>query len=1130
MKRSTMAAMAALVLCAAANARAADEIHWTFTGPTSVAFDWRGTESSIQYGLTPAYGLSATAYTPSPLPWSSPGPFWEVRLTGLMPDTLYHYSIGGGSGHTFRTMRGPGSSDFTVMAQGDIGSAVRYWRMGVVQQQVADQRPDFTLMLGDLTYGNAHGPAAVDNHFNDVMVWSQDAAYMPAWGNHEYENGNYVDDFRNYKGRFDLPNPRTSPGAPSVGGPGEDWYWFDYGNVRFIAYPEPFAGAWADWYPKASALMDSAQNNPNIGFIVTFGHRPAFSSAHHPGSPSLKNYLGLLGQAHTKYKLNLNGHSHSYERTFAQNGVTHITAGGGGSHLQDDPSGGCLYRGGCPPPSWSAFRAMRHGPVKLVFSSNEIRVEAICGPPGDTGSNPNDVICTPGSVFDSVTIKIITPESQIDSPLADAEIEAGQSVLFAGTGSDPDGHLPLRYEWDFDGGAPNSTQEDPGPVVFNTIGVYRVSFTVQDSAGYADPTPDFRTISVGAVNHPPEGTIIAPVASLTIEQGESLNFEGSGSDPDGNTPLSYFWNFDEGAANVSVEDPGAVAFHDIGSFVVQFIVSDSEGLSDPTPAMIEVTVVPNEPPNGEIALPLVDVTVEIGQGIDFQGTADDPDGHLPLTHAWNFGAGAPVATVEDPGSVSFSAPGTYAIAYTVTDALGVADPTPATRTVTVREANVMPDGVIDVPVADVTIEPGASVTFAGSGTDADGSLPLTYAWSFGGGAPAVAVEDPGAVTFATPGTYVVTLTVADARGGIDTTPATRTVTVLAANQPPVAVLAMRPATGNAPLVTLADATGSSDPNGPIASYTFDFGDGTVVPAGASPTQSHTFAAGNWIAQLTVTDSAGASHTVTAPLIVAPVNPGFNFALNPSVETDLAGWTPHAGSSIQRVTGGFDGPHAIRIVGPDSLVTFGVNDSPNWVMQTPQSHVDLPYRFSAWVRSPSNTGRARLQVREFKNGVKIGSTTFSPFVPLSATWQLITVDRFVMMAGSTLDFQVYDYPVAPSEVMIVDNIGIHAIGATTGIEELVGSARFAVIATPNPMRTGGTVAFAMPRPGHACIEVLDLSGRRVRTLLNENEVSAGLHRVGFDGRGRDGARLASGIYFYRVATSAGNVTRRFVILK
>jgi len=114
---------------------------------------------------------------------------------------------------------------------------------------------------------------------------------MPAWGNHEWEP---TDDLRNYKGRFDLPNPQTSPGSPAISCCGEDWYWFDYGNVRFIAYPEPWPGAWADWLPRARALMDSAQADPKITFIVTFGHRPAYSSGHHPGSPTLKSYLDQL--------------------------------------------------------------------------------------------------------------------------------------------------------------------------------------------------------------------------------------------------------------------------------------------------------------------------------------------------------------------------------------------------------------------------------------------------------------------------------------------------------------------------------------------------------------------------------------------------------------------------------------------------------------------------------------------------------------------------------------------------------------------------------------------------------------------------------------------------------------------
>ena len=136
--------------------------------------------------------------------------------------------------------------------------------------------------------------------------------------------------------------------------------------MRFIAYPEPTTGAWPEWYPHADSLMNEAQQNPNIRFIVTFGHRPAYSSGHHPGSPSLKGYLDQLGANHNKYKLNLNGHSHDYERSFPQSGVIHITAGGGGSSLEEE-NATCRWAGGCPAPAYSAFRAYHHGPVRLRF-------------------------------------------------------------------------------------------------------------------------------------------------------------------------------------------------------------------------------------------------------------------------------------------------------------------------------------------------------------------------------------------------------------------------------------------------------------------------------------------------------------------------------------------------------------------------------------------------------------------------------------------------------------------------------------------------------------------------------------------------------------------------------------------
>ena len=74
----------------------------------------------------------------------------------------------------------------------------------------------------------------------------------------------------------------------------------------------------------------------------------------------------------------------------------------------------------------------------------------------------------------------------------------------------------------------------------------------------------------------------------------------------------------------------------------------------------------------------------------------------------------------------------------------------------VAELNVLssgnrpPDSTINAPTGDVTIAPGQTVTFSGTGTDPDNNLPLTYLWNFGTGATSTSAN-PGAVTFPTAG-------------------------------------------------------------------------------------------------------------------------------------------------------------------------------------------------------------------------------------------------------------------------------------------------------------------------------------------------------------------------------------------
>ena len=85
------------------------------------------------------------------------------------------------------------------------------------------------------------------------------------------------------------------------------------------------------------------------------------------------------------------------------------------------------------------------------------------------------------------------------------------------------------------------------------------------------------------------------------------------------------------------------------------------------------------------------------------------------------------------------------------------------------------------------------------------------------------------------------------------------------NQPPVAVASANPENGNAPLTVQFSSDGSSDPDGAISAYAWDFGDGDTSNE-ANP--SYTYAnAGTYDAILTVTDDQGATGSATVTINV-----------------------------------------------------------------------------------------------------------------------------------------------------------------------------------------------------------------------------------------------------------------------
>ena len=81
--------------------------------------------------------------------------------------------------------------------------------------------------------------------------------------------------------------------------------------------------------------------------------------------------------------------------------------------------------------------------------------------------------------------------------------------------------------------------------------------------------------------------------------------------------------------------------------------------------------------------------------------------------------------------------------------------------------------------------------------------------------------------------------------------------------------------------------------------------------------------------------------------------------------------------------------------------------------------------------------------------------------------------------------------------------------------------------PNPFNPATTIVFALPEPGRVRLEVFDVGGRRVRTLVDA-ERPAGEHRVDWDGRDARGRRVSSGVYFYKLDAGSTARVRKMVL--
>jgi hypothetical protein len=83
--------------------------------------------------------------------------------------------------------------------------------------------------------------------------------------------------------------------------------------------------------------------------------------------------------------------------------------------------------------------------------------------------------------------------------------------------------------------------------------------------------------------------------------------------------------------------------------------------------------------------------------------------------------------------------------------------------------------------------------------------------------------------------------------------------------------------------------------------------------------------------------------------------------------------------------------------------------------------------------------------------------------------------------------------------------------------------------PNPFTSATSIAFSIPARQHVCLEVYDVNGRLVSTLV-DGEMDAGRHQADWDGTNTAGQAIPAGIYFSRLEAGGKRATEKVILVK
>ena len=314
----------------------------------SVAISWESAEQGetlVEYGLDASYGERQGG---------EPGTLHQVRLSGLSPETLYHYRACSGGACTrdltFSTAPEPGRP-FRFAVYGDSRSDPE--QHAAVAAGIIDSEPVLVVNTGDIVE-NGNREEYRQMHFEPTRRLGHHVPIYVAIGNHEWkEKETEVRSFRDY-----MVFPED-PGVPRA----ELSYTFTYGDAFFlvmdntmdgldlffpaVAGDDPSLWLWLNEQVRSEAARAAT-------WRFAFFHYPPDSPCHEDWINMIamrEHVLPLLGDG--GFQAVFAGHVHDYERQ-DHGGLAVFVTGGGGAGLESEE--GCVNE----VPQLAMLRSVHH--------------------------------------------------------------------------------------------------------------------------------------------------------------------------------------------------------------------------------------------------------------------------------------------------------------------------------------------------------------------------------------------------------------------------------------------------------------------------------------------------------------------------------------------------------------------------------------------------------------------------------------------------------------------------------------------------------------------------------------------------------------------------------------------------